>query len=213
MNNKEYFTQFDSILLKSEKPSTYFEGLLKKGTFPDDVPFHLIKRLKNIKQSPKYHPEGDVWNHTMEVVDHAAYYKKFSDNQRVFMWAAFLHDVGKATTTKVRKGRITAYDHDIHGEKIAREFLEHFTDDTTFISATCRLIRWHMQPFHISKGSPYARLKEMSTQVSLQEVALFSLCDRLGRGKMDEEEVAACKKMIKKYLIASHAPTNLLWLI
>jgi putative nucleotidyltransferase with HDIG domain len=46
------------------------------------------------------------------VVDEAAKRKAYSTDQRVFMWAALLHDIGKPASTRLRKGRITAYNHD-----------------------------------------------------------------------------------------------------
>ena len=48
------------------------------------------------------------------------------------MWAALLHDIGKLTTTRVRKNRITSYNHDTEGKDIAMNILNELTDDEAF---------------------------------------------------------------------------------
>ena len=103
------FEELNKHLLEDIAPSGYFNSLDKEL---DIYPLNLLKKLKNVEQSKKYHPEGNVWNHTMMVVDEAAKVKDQSSHSKAFMWAALLHDIGKPDTTKVRKGRITSYDHD-----------------------------------------------------------------------------------------------------
>ena len=111
MNNKEIFSKINEILLQSLKPSEDLERLIVEGNL-DKYPFDKIKKLKNIDQNPKYHPEGNVLNHVFMVVDKASQVKHKSEYPLAFMWAALLHDIGKLTTTKIRKGRITSYNHD-----------------------------------------------------------------------------------------------------
>ena len=108
MNNKELFEKINEILLKSLKPSEDLERLIIEG-YLDKEPFNKIKKLNNIEQNPKYHPEGSVLKHVLLVVDLASEYKKYSNDEKVIMWAALLHDIGKLTTTRVRKNRITSY--------------------------------------------------------------------------------------------------------
>ena len=117
MNNKELFEKINEILLKSLKPSEDLERLIIEG-YLDKEPFNKIKKLNNIEQNPKYHPEGSVLKHVLLVVDLASEYKKYSNDEKVFMWAALLHDIGKLTTTRVRKNRITSYNHDTEGKDI-----------------------------------------------------------------------------------------------
>jgi tRNA nucleotidyltransferase (CCA-adding enzyme) len=148
----------------------------------------------------QHHPEGSVWNHTMMVVDRAAIHRKESGSPRVFMWAALLHDLGKPDTTKVRKGKITAYDHDKLGEKLAVKFLSSLTEDTAFIDAVAKMVRWHMQTLFVVKNMPFADIDTMLKQVKLEEIALLTLCDRLGRGKMTEDKEAQERESIKQFV-------------
>lgn len=184
-----YFNEFEFHILNDEKPSLYFNELLKSGSFPESYPFNMLSKLASVPQSGKYHPEGSVWNHTMLVIDEAAKRRSLSKNARAFMWAALLHDLGKAPTTKVRNGKITSYDHDKIGKELCIKFLSELTDDADLIKETSLLVRWHMQILFVLKDMPFADIDKMSEDVSIDEIALLSLCDRLGRGEMTSEKL------------------------
>ena len=172
-----------------------------------DYPFSLIADLKRIPQQPEHHPEGDVFNHTMQVTDLAATVKHESEDARAFMWAALLHDLGKIPTTKLRKGKITSYDHDKEGEKLARDFLQRCTDEEEFISRVCALVRWHMQVLFVANNLPFADLHGMLRDVKPNEIALLAYCDRLGRGKLSREKVEKEQKSIQSFLDRSSKMT------
>ena len=201
INYQQIFSDFEYHLLKDEKPSEYFNYEIKHRTYFDQYPFSMLNKLKYIPQSPEHHPEGNVWNHTMLVVDEAALHKDKSEDKRVFMWAALLHDIGKAPTTRVKKGRIIAYDHDKIGGEMAIEFLKKLTDEDAFIDKVSKLVRWHMQILFVVKELPFAELNKMMSQVSYKEVALLGFCDRLGRGELKEDKIQQEKDTIKKFLV------------
>lgn len=180
------FHEIEEHLLNDSKPSQYLSQINKTDTFRKEYPFSMLNRLERVEQSPKHHPEGHVWNHTLLVVDNAAQVKGQSKDARVFMWAALLHDIGKATTTKVRRGRITSYDHDKEGEKLARDFLECFTQESDFIDKVSKMVRWHMQILFVTNKLPFADIPQMKKEVDVKEIALLGLCDRMGR-KMDQD--------------------------
>lgn len=194
------FKGFECHLLNDERPSVYFHDEIKKATYFNQYPFYMLKELKEIPQSPEHHPEGSVWNHTMQVVDEAALRKYRSEDERVFMWAALLHDIGKAPATRVKKGRIIAYDHDKIGGDMAIDFLKALTDEEEFINKVSKLVRWHMQILFVVKGLPFAELNKMMSQVSYKEVALLCFCDRLGRGELTDEKIREEEATIKKFI-------------
>lgn len=185
---KELFLEFDKHLINDEKPSKYFNDLISNNKYPKEYPFDLLSNLIKIDQNPKYHPEGNVWNHTMQVVDNGAKYSHLSTNKRVLMWSALLHDIGKGTTTQIRKGRITSYNHEKEGEKLAKEFLRVFDEKDNFVKPVTKLVRWHMEPFFINKNLPYSRMEYMVKEVPLGDISVLSLCDRLGRGEIDRDK-------------------------
>jgi len=199
---KKIYKEMDIHLIEDEKPSEYFNSL-DKSIFKIE-PFTMLERLKFTEQSPIYHPEGNVWNHTMLVVDHAAKMKSKSSDERVFMWGALLHDLGKPDTTRNLNGRITSYDHDKIGAKLAKKFLKQLDDDQLFTEKVTSLVRWHMQILYVVKGLPFANIERMKRETSINDVALLGLCDRLGRtnSQLEKEEenikifINKCKKVI-----------------
>lgn len=186
---KDLLIDINRHLLEDEKPSVYLNEISNVTLF-NQHPFDMLQKLKKTEQSPKHHPEGNVWNHTMLVLDEAAKVKTRSKDQQVFMWAALLHDIGKPGTTQTRKGRITSYDHDKLGAQLAGEFLTEFTDDREFTEKVSQLIRWHMQILFVVNNLPFADIRSMKSKTDVSEVALLGLCDRLGRlgaNRTDEE--------------------------
>ncbi len=190
--------EMEHHLLEDARPSDYFNEICGDPLFQQH-PFDMLHNLKKTMQSPKHHPEGNVWNHTMLVVDEAAKVKSRSKNPTEFLWAALLHDIGKVPTTKNKMGKITSYNHDTVGAALAREFLSQFTDDNVFIGEVCGLIRYHMQILYVLNGLPFADIEGMKRNTDVHEVALLGLCDRLGRfnSNIKEEE-----KHIKQFLKA-----------
>lgn len=196
-DKQEIFNEFDKHLMEDERPSVYFNELIENGSYPREQPFKMLSDLIDTPQSLEHHPEGNVWNHTMLVVDCAALRKDKSEDPHVFMWSALLHDLGKAPTTRIRKGKITSYDHDKFSRKMAMEFLQDFTQDKDFIDKVAKMVRWHMQLLFIVKNLPFAETEKMVNEVSIDEMALLSLCDRLGRGNMTDEKIEEEKESIR----------------
>ena len=197
MSLQDLYLKIEDHLLNDEKPSDYLNEIYYNELFKE-APFNMLYKLKEAEQSPKYHPEGNAWNHTMMVVDEAAKAKSKSKNIKNFMWAALLHDIGKPSTTKVRNGRITSYDHDKVGEKLAKDFLVYFTEDDKFIDEVCGLVRYHMHILYVVNNLPYKDMKGLREKTDIKEVGLLGLCDRLGRlGSDREKEEETIKKFLK----------------
>lgn len=198
------FEEISSHLLNDAKPSIYLENLIM-GKLNSIYPFTMLYKLKDTKQSPKYHPEGNVWNHTMMVVNEAAIVREISKNQIVFMWAALLHDIGKIDTTRVKKnGRITSYDHDRVGVRLSREILDTLIQDNKlvcdkecFIDEVTELVRWHMHILYVVNKLPFGDVDKLVKTGDIDEIALLGWCDRMGRTNSDpmEEEIN-----IKKFI-------------
>ena len=75
--------------------------------------FPEIERLRGVPQDPEWHPEGDVWIHTMHVLNAAARVAEREriegDDRAVLMYAALTHDFAKAEVTALReRGRAAA---------------------------------------------------------------------------------------------------------
>lgn len=184
---QDLFKEINKHLLEDEESSRYLSKIAEEPGFFEH-PFSMLAHLKETPQSPKHHPEGNVWNHTMMVTDAAAQLKKGSSNEQVFMWAALLHDIGKPGTTKTRNGKITAYNHEKMGAVLARQFLSGLDCDGGFTDEVVTLVRWHMQILYVNNSLPFADIKAMKSEANIEDVALLGLCDRLGRGGADKGE-------------------------
>ncbi|WP_312644023.1 HDIG domain-containing metalloprotein [Hydrogenoanaerobacterium sp.] len=180
------FKQINEHLLTDAQPSEYFNAI-QDDLFFSVFPFTMLSKLKETPQSVQHHPEGSVWNHTMLVIDEAAKVKKQSKNPDVLMWAALLHDIGKADTTRKKRDRVTSYDHDKVGAVKARQFLQEFTEDESFIEQVVGLVRWHMQILFVVRSMPFANVEGMKEQTDVEEIALLGLCDRMGRHGVDRK--------------------------
>ena len=189
MNDKDIFLNIEKHLLNDENPSIYLEESLKSHIL-DAYPFSMIKDLKEVPQNPKFHSEGDVFIHTMMVVDEGAKNREKSNDKRTFMWALLLHDIGKKPTTKVRKGRLTSYNHESVGADMTKEFLTYFNEEESFTSKVTALVRWHMQSLFVTKNMKFQNIRNMLEEVDINEIVLVSLSDRLGRGNLDSTEIS-----------------------
>lgn len=188
------FETVEACLLGDGAPAGSLRELIRSPAF-DAYPFSMLKRLEQTPQSPVHHPEGNVLNHTLRVVDEAAARKSESGDPRAFMWAALLHDIGKPDTTRTRGGRITAYDHDKVGAELARAFLSSLTEDKRFIDKVTHLVRYHMQILYVVNDLPYKDVGGMKRNSDIREVALLGLCDRLGRAGASRNEEEAQVRM------------------
>lgn len=208
LRQKERFYEMTEHLCSDKKPSIYWNMLMEEGKLRE-YPFSLLSALQKTEQSKIHHPEGNVWNHTFLVVDEAAKVRAQSSNPITFMWAALLHDIGKPSTTKLRRGRITAYDHDKIGQALAEEFLRAFTDDQALIQTVGKLVRYHMQPLFVLKNLPFAEIGKMKRETNIQDIALLSYCDRMGRTNSDEgEERCKSQEFLRKCNAPARYPTD-----
>ena len=137
-------TELEKALLKADKPSVFFENLRKMNQL--DYWFKELKDIIGVQQNPQFHAEGDVWTHTMMVLDEAAKYRDKAENPKGFMLAALCHDYGKAICTEVVDGRIRSIGHETKGLPLVETFLNRITSETKLINYVLNLCALHMKP-------------------------------------------------------------------
>ncbi len=143
------------LLSRALRPSTGFVLARDVGAVAESFP--ELEALAATPQDPDWHPEGDVWVHTMMVLDRgAAIVRKdeygLSSAERVHVLLGCLcHDLGKpATTARAMKDgvlRIVSPLHEIEGEKPARALLGRLTFGDEALQAALALTRWHLAPY------------------------------------------------------------------
>ena len=137
-------TELEKALLKADKPSIFFNYLRKMNQL--DYWFKELKDVIGVSQNPQFHAEGDVWTHTMMVLDQAAKYRDKAENPKGFMLAALCHDYGKAVCTQVVDGRIRSIGHETEGLPLVEAFLNRITSETKLINYVLNLCALHMKP-------------------------------------------------------------------
>ena len=131
-------------LLKADRPSVFFEAL--RGMDQLGAWFPETERLIGLEQDPVFHPEGDVWTHTMEVLDRAAGYRDRVSDPFSFMLLALTHDFGKILTTEEKDGRIHAYGHETEGLPLVSDFIKRITNGKDVIDYLTNMVPLHMRP-------------------------------------------------------------------
>ncbi|NLI78924.1 MAG: HD domain-containing protein [Candidatus Riflebacteria bacterium] len=99
-------------ICRADRPSEPLCARLAQGTLPAPLP-----RLQGIPQPADKHPEGDVWNHTLQVADQAARLARREglppDETDLLVLTALVHDLGKITATTVgADGRVRSWRHE-----------------------------------------------------------------------------------------------------
>ncbi len=170
--------ELKKALLGAERPSVFFETLREMDQL--DFWFPELKALIGVEQDPVYHPEGDVWVHTMEVVDRAAKYRDKASDPYSFMLLALTHDMGKAVTTEYVNGRIHAYDHENHGLPMAETFVKRITGEKDVIRYVKNMLPLHMRPNMHAYSRPALKKTNrlFDEAVAPEDLIWFSMADR-----------------------------------
>ena len=168
-------------LLKAERPSIFFEEMRRMNQL--SFWFPELEALIGIEQNPKYHSEGDVWVHTMMVLDEAAKLKEYTDYPLGFMMSALCHDFGKAVCTQVIDGEIHSYAHELKGVPIARRFMQRLTNEHRLIKYVLNMTELHMKPNVLasSGASVKSSNKMFDSSVDPQGLICIAIADSLGK--------------------------------
>ena len=175
----------EKALLKAEQPSVYFRELKEMNHLREFFP--ELEATIGVRQNPKFHPEGDVFEHTMLVIDAAAQLRPRAEEKLNFMLSALLHDLGKCVATQVQAdGRITAYGHEVLGLELVERQLRRITGCERTIRYVCNQAELHMRPNMLcaahSKKKKTRQLFDMS--LCPNDLILLSRAD--ASGKLDE---------------------------
>ncbi len=179
--------EFKKLLLKSKRPSSGIRWIHSINRLDSVLP-ELLATV-NVPQDPSWHPEGDVFEHTMQTLDAAAeIVKQYDDtlHKLVLMYAALCHDLGKVTTTKKVEDTYKSIGHAQESKTLAKQMMRRITRNKDLIDAVCKLIRYHMIPAQLvhsgAKLSAYKRLAaKLAPHATMQMLADLCLADKRGR--------------------------------
>lgn len=186
ISQERVHAEYGKLLQRSRQPSRGFRWLKKIERLPEILP--ELAQTVGLEQSEKWHPEGDVFEHTMQVLDSVATMTDLNpEDRKLFLYGALCHDLGKTTTTRiVDDGRITSHGHDLEGVMLAQKQLKRMTGDMRLIKRVSLLVRFHMSPGnYLSTGAKMVAYKRLAARIhpylNLKLLAQFSSADHAGR--------------------------------
>lgn len=152
LSAERIFDEWSKLMTRGAVPSRGLNFLRACGWtqyFPE------LAALIGVEQDPAWHPEGDVWNHTVAAMDAFARERVDDDFENLVVgFAVLCHDFGKpaATFFSEKDGRWHSYGHDAAGVAPAKKFLERMTNFHELIDGVLPLVLCHMQPIALWRG-------------------------------------------------------------
>ena len=174
--------ELKKALLKAEKPSLFFHTLRQMDQL--DAWFPELKALIGLEQPSQYHAEGDVWNHTLLVLDEAAKLRHRAENPLGFLLAALTHDFGKAVTTEQSGGALHAYGHETLGIPLVETFLRRIISETRLVDYVKNLVALHMKPNTMAHANSAPKATNRMFYQALDPEALICLALADDRGRI-----------------------------
>ena len=179
--------EFEKLLF-AQRPSTGFALALDLGVV--DKLFPELKALVGCVQEPEWHPEGDVWVHTLQVVDQAR--TRIDGLERAqqiaVMLGAVCHDFGKPATTAFLDGRIRSIDHEEQGVGPAATFLDRLNvnsiDGYDVRRQVLGITAHHLKPgmwFKVRDEVGDGAFRRLAQKVDLELLARLAKADCMGR--------------------------------
>jgi tRNA nucleotidyltransferase (CCA-adding enzyme) len=181
------WTEIEKLLLHAARPSLGFAVALELAVI--DRLFPELKALVGCPQEPEWHPEGDVWTHTLMVIDVAHALNGQLDKPRLLtvMLGALCHDLGKPATTAVLDGRIRSLDHEQAGVQPTIQLLDrlnvHTIDGFPVREQTIGLVANHLKPGMFFKAGTVkdGAFRRLAQKVDMELLARVARADCLGR--------------------------------
>jgi tRNA nucleotidyltransferase (CCA-adding enzyme) len=186
--------EWRKLLVLPTKPSIGLQLGFDLGVY--HVLHPELPPLKDTPQNPAWHPEGDVWIHTMMVVDEAAKIirREVRDDESAFMvmLGALVHDFGKPSVTRMIDGVWRSIGHEEAGESPARSFLKSICVSAEMTEKIVGIVKDHLKPTKyytddgirgksISDGA-IRKLAARIAPATIDELLLVAEADYFGRG-------------------------------
>jgi tRNA nucleotidyltransferase (CCA-adding enzyme) len=180
--------EIEKLLLRARQPSSGFALALDLAVvarlFPE------LQALVGCPQEPEWHPEGDVWVHTLMVVDEAR--ARVGDlpraGQVAVMLGAVCHDLGKPATTAVSDGRIRSLGHEEAGVAPATALLDrlnvHAIDGVDVRREILGMTAHHLKPgawYKVRDEVGDGAFRRLAQKLNMEWLARLAKADCLGR--------------------------------
>ncbi|MBU8871012.1 MAG: HD domain-containing protein [Gemmatimonadales bacterium] len=208
MAAERIFAEWSKLLTLGTLPS---RGL----TFLKDADwlkhFPELAALPGVPQNPRWHPEGDVWVHTLHSLDVFAAEKIGEDmteemvenrhEDLVVGFAVLCHDLGKPDTTETSAdGTIRSLGHEQHGVDLTRAFLERMAVGPRLIEEITPLVAEHMRPATLfDADASDAAVRRLAVRVGrIDRLLRVARADALGRPPLSDDGFPAGEWLAEK---------------
>jgi tRNA nucleotidyltransferase (CCA-adding enzyme) len=180
--------EMEKLLLRSRRPSLGLQAFLDlkvvERLFPE------LGTLVGCPQDAAWHPEGDVWAHTLQVVDAAAGFVEDLPRPKkvAVLLAALCHDLGKPRTTKEIDGRLRSHDHEEQGVEPSARLLDrlnvHSLEGYDVRGQVLALVERHLSPSHLYEERERVKdgaFRRLARHCDLDLLYRLAKADTLGR--------------------------------
>ena len=178
LSKERVFEEFRKALT-TNKPSIFFNTLRDANVL--EVHFKEIYDLIGSTQPEKYHPEGDSFNHTMEVVDKSA---QLTDDLTI-RFSALVHDLGKGTTPKEMLPH--HYGHDKRGAELVANLGKKVCIPSSWLKCGKTAAKEHMLGGIFEQMTPKKQVdfitRVSKSKLGLEGMKIVVLCDKTRRGE------------------------------
>ena len=159
---------FDELYtaLKTDKPSIFFRSLERADLL--EITFPEIARLRGKVQPTFFHPEGDAYEHTLQIVDDVA---KVNPKPMV-RFAALMHDIGKGTTPQEMLPH--HYKHEYRGLKVLNKMNRRMTLPNEWKKSAAFVIREHMRAPRLEKPG---KIVDLLLRLNGMKLGVKDFCD------------------------------------
>jgi len=185
------FAEWKKLVVDGVRPSKGLRFLQACGWttyYPE------LNELIECEQDPVFHPEGDVWTHTLACMDAYARDRSGEEHEDLVVGLAVLcHDFGKPETTELIEGRIRSFGHEEAGEGPTRAFLSRLTRERDLIEEIVPLVVEHMkvQALYDDAASDRA-IRRLSRRVGrIDRLVRVARADRQGNARHTSDEFPA----------------------
>jgi len=181
------------------------ELMVQTGMLQEILP--EVDALKGVEQPPRFHPEGDVWQHTLMMLEVLSNENKAMVNP-VLAWGVLLHDVGKPVSRSEDEKGVHFYGHVQQGEKIADEIMQRLKFSRAQREAVLNLIGQHMNFMNVQKMRP-SRLKRFLRMPDFDlHLELHRLDCLASHGMLDNYEF--CRNQLENLTVEELHPPRLI---
>jgi len=146
--------------------------------------FPELEALRGVPQDPRWHPEGDVLQHTALCLDAAVQRRDEMEDVWVEMLAVMCHDLGKAIHTYFERGRWRCPAHDVDGEAPTVQLLKRINGVADVVAPVVRLVREHLRPSQLQMVGDAVKdgaIRRLATRVDIPALCRVAWSDAAGR--------------------------------